>query len=326
METLRVAFLSGAVLELAATLGDRARRPSSSVCASPRAGSASSRRSTILVLTPELYLPLRNLAAQFHASADGAAVAERLLELARRARPCARAPPRRPTRRSSRSVRGRLVPLPGARRARCCAASTSSCHPARRVAIVGPSGAGKSTLVSLLLCFAEPRRADRRAAATTSRTSTRERWRRHTALVPQHPTLFRGTVADNIRLGDPSADDERVRSAAELAGAARASSRGCRTATRRVVGDGGRPLSAGQRRRLALARAFLRDAPLVVLDEPTADLDPASAAEHRRGDPAASRRADRRCSSRTARARRERATGRPARGRTRASRAAVEAA
>ena len=95
--------------------------------------------------------------------------------------------------------------------------------------------------------------------------------------MPQHPTLFRGTVADNIRLGDPAADDDRVRRAAELAGAHELVSRlpqGYET----VVGEGGRSLSAGQRRRLALARAFLRDAPLVVLDEPTADLDPASAA------------------------------------------------
>ena len=98
------------------------------------------------------------------------------------------------------------------------------------------------------------------------------------AWVPQHPTLLRGTVADNIRLGDP----ERLRR------------RGCggrrrwRAPTRFIealpggydtlVGDGGRPLSAGERRRIGLARAFLRDAPLVILDEPTADLDPASAA------------------------------------------------
>ena len=94
--------------------------------------------------------------------------------------------------------------------------------------------------------------------------------------MPQRPTLFRGTVADNIRLGDTSADDERVRNAAALAGAHAFVSRlpgGYET----VVGDGGRQLSTGQRRRLALARAFLRDAPLVVLDEPTADLDPESA-------------------------------------------------
>jgi ATP-binding cassette, subfamily C, bacterial CydD len=102
------------------------------------------------------------------------------------------------------------------------------------------------------------------------------RWRALTALVPQRPMLFRGTVAENIRLGAPAADDERVRRAAELAGAHDFVAR-LPLSYGTVVGDGGRQLSAGQRRRIALARAFLRDAPLVLLDEPTADLDAMSA-------------------------------------------------
>ena len=101
-------------------------------------------------------------------------------------------------------------------------------------------------------------------------------WRSKIAWVPQHPTLFRGTVADNIRLGVPAAGGERVRDAARLAGAdtfIRELPHGYDT----LVGDGGRQLSAGQLQRIALARAFLRDAPFVILDEPTANLDPASA-------------------------------------------------
>ena len=99
---------------------------------------------------------------------------------------------------------------------------------------------------------------------------------RQIAWVPQSPTLFRGTVADNIRLGDPTASDERVGDAARRAGADSVVERlpaGYAT----VVGEGALPLSTGERQRIALARAFLRDAPLVVLDEPTANLDPASA-------------------------------------------------
>ena len=95
--------------------------------------------------------------------------------------------------------------------------------------------------------------------------------------MPQHPTIFRGTVADNIRLGNPGATQRALRDAAVLAGADRfiqALLLGYET----LVGDGGRPLSAGESRRIALARAFLRDAPLVILDEPTADLDRTSAA------------------------------------------------
>jgi ABC-type multidrug transport system fused ATPase/permease subunit len=89
--------------------------------------------------------------------------------------------------------------------------------------------------------------------------------------------MFRGTVAENIRLGDPSASDRQVSDAAALAGAdefIRALPNGYRT----LIGDGARRLSPGERRRIGLARAFLRDAPLVILDEPTADLDPASVA------------------------------------------------
>ena len=102
-------------------------------------------------------------------------------------------------------------------------------------------------------------------------------WRAQIAWVPQHPTLFRGTVADNIRLGAPAASDRAVRAAAAGAGAdlfVSALPDGYDT----VVGEGGRPLSAGELQRIALARAFLRDAALVILDEPTANLDPASAA------------------------------------------------
>ena len=100
-------------------------------------------------------------------------------------------------------------------------------------------------------------------------------WRRQVAWVPQAPTIFRGTVAHNIRLGAPTADDDQVRTAVRLAGAefVHELPDGIQT----IVGDGGRPLSAGQRQRIALARAFAVDAPFVILDEPTANLDPLNA-------------------------------------------------
>jgi thiol reductant ABC exporter CydD subunit len=275
MGTLRIAFLSGAVLELAATLGIALVAVVVGVRLA-EGGIAFEPALTVLVLAPELYLPLRNLAAQFHASSDGAAVAERMLDLSESPTlAIGSAPPPDPA----------LAPITfqrvsfsyPARDAQVLRGVDLELRPRETVAIVGPSGGGKSTLVSLLLRFAEPSDGLILVGEQDLAELDPAAWRRQTAFVPQRPLLFRGTVAENIRLGDPSTADDRVRLAAELAGAHDFVSRlpqGYET----VVGDGGRRLSTGQGRRLALARAFLRDAPLVLLDEPTADLDPASAA------------------------------------------------
>ena len=148
--------------------------------------------------------------------------------------------------------------------------------PGETVALVGPSGVGKSTVAMLLLGFAEPTEGCITVGGLNLSDCRLDVWRRQIAWVPQRPTIFRGTIAGNIRLGAPKASDQRTCDAAMLAGAdrfIRALPLGYET----VVGDGGRPLSTGERRRIALARAFLRDAPLVILDEPTADLDRTSA-------------------------------------------------
>ncbi len=275
MGTLRIAFLSGAVLELAATLGIALVAVVVGVRLA-EGGIGFEAALTVLVLAPELYLPLRNLAAQFHASADGAAVAGRMLDLSDVPAP-GRGSDAAPDPALSPIVFEHVSFSYPRREGEILRDVDLELHPGETTAIVGPSGGGKSTLLSLLLRFAEPSTGRLLVGATELATVDAAAWRRRLAYVPQRPTLFRGTVADNLRLGDPAAGEDRVRQAAELAGAdgfVRALPLGYET----VVGDGGRVLSAGQRRRLALARAFLRDAPLVLLDEPTADLDPASAA------------------------------------------------
>jgi len=149
-------------------------------------------------------------------------------------------------------------------------------QPGEMVALVGPSGGGKSTIAALLLRLAEPTSGRIAVGSVDLGDCSPESWRARLAWLPQRPTLIRGTVADNIRLGDPESPDDRVRKAAGAAGAdafIRALPDGYDT----LVGEGGRPLSAGEVQRIALARAFLRDAALVILDEPTANLDPASA-------------------------------------------------
>jgi thiol reductant ABC exporter CydD subunit len=274
MGTLRAAVLSGAVLELAATLG--IALVAVVVGVSLAVGDVGFEAAlTVLVLAPELYLPLRNLAAQFHASADGAAVASRMLDLAEGASAATgRALIADP---ATATISFERVSFRYPTRERDALDEVElELHPGETVALVGESGGGKSTLASLLLRLAEPTSGRIFVGTDDLATLNAATWRRSIAYVPQRPTLFRGTIADNIRLGDASADDADVQQAAGLAGAHDFVSRlpeGYAT----VVGDGGRALSTGERRRIALARAFLRDAPIVLLDEPTADLDAASA-------------------------------------------------
>jgi ABC-type multidrug transport system fused ATPase/permease subunit len=147
--------------------------------------------------------------------------------------------------------------------------------PGETVALVGKSGAGKSTVAALLLGLLEPSAGAVLVGGVDLSTCRRETWLESVAWVPQQPTPLRGTIAENIRLGDPRASDEQVARAAALAGADVFidSLPGRYDA---MIGDGALPLSPGERRRLGLARAFLKDAPVVILDEPTADLDPES--------------------------------------------------
>ena len=276
MGTLRLGFLSGSVLELAATLSVALVAVTVGVRL-VSGGLGLQAGLTVLILAPELYAPLRQLGAQFHASADGLAVADRMLSLLE-------APP-------AVGAGGRLV-APSPAEAPVRFERVSFAYPSRpelvldeldlellpgeTVALVGASGTGKSTVASLLLRFAEPIAGRVTVGGMDLAECRTDVWRGLLAWVPQRPTIFRGTVADNIRLGFPRASEDRTREAAMLAGADYFV-RGLPWGYETMIGDGGRPLSAGERRRIALARAFLRDAPFVILDEPTADLDRVSA-------------------------------------------------
>lgn len=272
METLRISFLSGSVLELAATLGVALV----AVATGLRLVSGSlglQAGLTVLILAPELYLPFRRLGAEYHTSADGLAVAERMFELLD-----ARAT----------AVRGgrRLAPSPAqaavrfervcfsypAREAVVLDGLDLELTPGETVALVGESGAGKSTVAALLLGLLEPTDGRIFIGGVPLSSCRPDAWHAHTAWVPQHPTLFRASIAENIRLGDAAASEQSVREAARRAGAD-AFIQALPDRYRTMIGDGGRALSPGERRRIGLARAFLKDAPLVVLDEPTADLD-----------------------------------------------------
>jgi ATP-binding cassette, subfamily C, bacterial CydD len=273
MGTLRVSFLSGSVLELAATLGVALVAVTIGV---RLVGGAVGLQAglTVLVLAPELYLPFRRLGAEYHASADGLAVAGRMFALLD-------APP---------GVEGggfAIPHTPAALPVRFEAVSFSyptrpgavidgldlELAPGETVALVGESGSGKSTIAALLLRLLEPTGGRITVGGLDLAVCSTDAWWRLVAWLPQRPSLVRGSVTENIALGDPDASDARVREAARLAGAddfIEALPAGYET----VIGDGGRPLTPGERRRIGLARAFVRDAALVILDEPTADLDP----------------------------------------------------
>ena len=273
MATLRVAFLSALVLELFAMLGTALVAATVGIQLAEghldlRTGLA------VLILAPELYQPIRQLGAQFHAGADGLAAAEQILAVLAEP-PAVRAPaqPRSaPSPAAADLVLDRVtVSYPG--RGRPVLDSLSlRLAPGEHVALIGASGAGKSTLAALLLRLLDPDAGAVRCDDVDLRDVDPAAWRSRLAWVPQRPTIFAATLADNIRLGAPDAPAEAVRAA--IASAALdpvVASLPDGVDTR--IGEGGRRLSAGEAQRVALARAFLRDAPLLVLDEPTAHLD-----------------------------------------------------
>jgi ATP-binding cassette subfamily C protein CydCD len=273
MRTLRIAFLSSFALELLATLsvalvavtiGMRLVHGDMDLYVGL----------VILVLAPEAYLPLRQVGAQYHAAAEGLAAAEEIftvLETPAPASGTAAVPD------GALSFEGVTVRYPG-RSENAVSDVTFTVAPGETVALVGPSGAGKSTLLNVLLGFVRPDEGSVRVGGADLGDLDLARWHARVAWVPQRPHLFAGTVAENVRLARPEADDDAVRRALADAGAlgfVDALPEGMGT----VLGEDGTGLSAGQRQRLALARAFLADRPVLLLDEPTAALDGATEAE-----------------------------------------------
>jgi ATP-binding cassette, subfamily C, bacterial CydD len=282
MATLRVAFLSALVLELAAAVATAV--VAVEVGLRLLYGHMGYEAALlVLLLTPEAYLPLRAVGAQFHASMEGAAAAGRAFEILDTPVPAEPAEPARPVSRPKtadlRAAEIRLDEITVAYPARPRPALTGvslTVAPGERIVLTGPSGAGKSTVLALLLRFLAPAAGTIEADGRDIATMDLPQWRRQIAWVPQQPYLFSGSAADNIALGQPGASRAAIGRAAELAGAAEFIDSLPRSYDT-PLGERGLRLSAGQRQRIALARAFLRDAPLLLLDEPTAHLDPAGA-------------------------------------------------
>ena len=283
MEVLRVAFLSALVLEMVATVSTAV--VAVEVGLRLLAGRLAFEQAFfVLLLAPEFYMPLRQLGARFHAGLEGTAAAGRLFALLERRpgvrtmEPAQSPPSGTPSIRFegvtfTYEARGEGEETPPAVREVDLVIA-----PGEHLALAGPSGAGKSTLAALLLRFADPTGGRITADGIPLDRIPPEVWRSRLAWVPQRPHLFAGTVAENVLLGRPGATPEelhRAAGAARLLDVVEELPRGWDT----PVGEGGVLLSGGQAQRIALARAFLRDAPLVILDEPTSQLDPELEAE-----------------------------------------------
>jgi ATP-binding cassette subfamily C protein CydD len=275
MKVLRYAFLSGFVLEFmtAAAIGLIAVTLGVRVISGNMPFEVAF---LVLLLTPEFYKPLRELGAHRHAGMEGSAAADRIFEIL--------STPARVRQgsgtlnltsdRISIELSGVGYTYPGSEEA--ALRDISLVLPAgTRTALVGRSGSGKSTLVNLLMRFVDPETGTTRANGVEVTDLPARVWRENLALVPQRPHLFHGSVYDNIRLARPGASQEEIERAAELAGAAgfiRQLPDGYATA----IGERGARLSGGEAQRIAIARAFLKDAPVLLMDEPTSGLDPES--------------------------------------------------
>lgn len=275
MGVLRVSFLSALVLEVLAMLSVALVAVSIGLrlvdgTMTLQAGLL------VLILVPEVYLPLRMVGTHFHAAAEGLGAARQMIEILEEDPP-ASGPRTDVPDLATATISFSDVGVGYVGREDSAVEGLSfAIAPGSVTALVGPSGCGKSTALAALERFIDVDAGSVWVESNGSQVELREydidAWRRAVAWVGQDPTMVSGSLADNVRLANSSASDSDVLRALEVVGLTHLVAElpdGIAT----VLGEGGRALSAGQARRVALARAFCQQAGLVLLDEPTAALD-----------------------------------------------------
>lgn len=307
MAVLRIAFLSALALELLATISVAIVAVAIGLRVL-NGGMPFATAFFILILAPEFYIPLRLLGQRFHAGMEGTAAAQRIFAILYRPVPDTEKTTAVTNLTAAALKLENVSCTYAAERGPALHNINLTVLPGEHVALVGASGAGKSTIANLLLGFITPDdgrllvaagsgkqisqiNADENNTSVSGRVTpypdkenldfnpaTAASWRGQIAWVPQMPTLFHDTIAANIALGRPSATQAEITAAARSARIHEfiiSLPEGYET----IIGERGTRLSGGQAQRLALARAFLQDAPFLILDEPTSHLDPATEAD-----------------------------------------------
>ncbi|MBU6213744.1 MAG: thiol reductant ABC exporter subunit CydD [Actinomycetales bacterium] len=271
---LRVTFLSAMVLELLATISIALVAVSIGLRL-VKGHMDFADGFLVLLLAPEVYHPLRTLGAQYHAAADGAAAAQRIIAVLEQPLPASGSS-------TVPDVAGADIRVQGLSfrytdSATEVLAEVDATFAAQALTVVtGPSGCGKSTLLNLLLKFAEPSSGSITVGGVPLTEVDTGWWRSQVAYVPQLPWLLQGTLRDAVAMARLDATDDEILEACRAAGLLADGASGSDLRLETPIGEGSSGVSLGQRRRIALARALLKDAPVVILDEPTASLDEAA--------------------------------------------------
>lgn len=296
MRVLRVAFLSSLTLELVGTIGTAIIAVG--IGLRLMNGTISFQHAFfVLLLTPDFYLPLRQLGTKFHAGMEGVTASKEIFGILNQPGPDTATTTTQPAPHEEPAYNEFATPAPAHIATLPLTFTAISCtYPGATVpalndvsftipagkttAIIGPSGAGKSTIINLILRFLEPTAGTITIGTTALSAINRESWHQQISWVPQHPYLFNASLRQNIMIASPDAPAPALQKALQLS-ALNELIASLPDGLDTIIGEQGARLSGGEAQRVALARAFLKNAPLLILDEPTSHTDPNLEAELR---------------------------------------------